>query len=215
MHLSTGRSTVYALFFGLALVTMTGLMRPLSAQIQFGAKAGVAFANFLGDSDPEFEQKTNFTGGFTFRYEMNRNASFQPELLYAVKGSKTRTSIDGVEADVSFTITYIEVPVLFRYSVNPRANFSPVVAAGPVASWNIDSRVRFSAVGSDTEFTESDDSIKEFDFGVAAEVGGDISWDLRTISVGLRYTYGVSNLIDDPDDPKHNGVLSLTAGIGL
>jgi hypothetical protein len=215
MRTTTSLPTIPVLLLGCAVWIVLAYTDPASAQIQFGAKAGISFTNFLGDSDPEFEQKTNFSGGFSFRHEMNRNASFQPELLYVVKGSKTQTEIDGIDANLSFSITYLEVPALFRYSLNPRSGVSPVIAAGPVASWNIDSRVRFSAVGSDVEFTESDDSIKQFDFGVAAEVGADFRWDLRTISVGVRYTYGVSNLVDNPDDPKHNGALSLSAGIGL
>ena len=171
--------------------------------------------HFLGDDNPTFESKTNFTGGFTVRTDLNRNLAFQPELLYAVKGSQTTTELDRVISDVSFTITYIEVPVLLRYSFTPRSTVSPVVSAGPVVSFNIDSRVRYSAVGSDIEFTDSDDSIKGTDFGVAAEVGADFRWTLRTISLGARYTYGISNIIDNPDDPKHNGAFSLMAGIAL
>lgn len=185
------------------------------AQIQLGAKAGFAVTNFLGDSDPQFQSKVNFTGGFTFRHEMNRNLSIQPELLYVVKGSKTQTQINDVLADLSFTVTYLEVPALLRYSFSPRAGVSPVIAAGPVVSWNIDSRVKFGAVGGDIEFTDSDDSIKGIDLGVAAEAGVDFKWDLRTISAGLRFTYGLSNIIDNPDDPKHNGAVAATVGIGL
>jgi outer membrane protein W len=185
------------------------------AQVQLGAKAGLAVTNFVGDSDPDFNTKINFTGGFTFRTYFNRNVAVQPELVYTMKGSKTITELDGILSNVSFSIMYIEVPVLLRYSLSPRSSVSPVVAAGPTVAFNVDSRITYGAVNSDLEFTDRDDSIKGVDLGFAAEIGADLQWDLRTISVGARYTYGVSNIIDNPDDPKHNGVFSVTAGIAL
>ncbi|MFV1980866.1 MAG: porin family protein [Rhodothermia bacterium] len=203
--------------FSVWLIAAVLLVVPASAraQIQLGAKVGFAVTNFLGDSDPQFQSKANFTGGFTFRHEMTRNHSIQTELLYVVKGSKTQTRINDVPSDLSFTVTYLEVPALLRYSFSPRSGVSPIIAAGPVVSWNIDSRVKWSAVGSDVEFSDSDDSIRGIDLGVAAEAGVDFKWDLRTISAGLRFTYGVSNIIENPDDPKHNGAFAATVGIGL
>ena len=200
--------------FACAATVMT-LPEASLAQIELGAKAGVSISNFLGDSDPEFERKVNFTGGFTFRHDRSRNIAIQPELLYAAKGAKTQTQLNDVLTDLNFAVIYLEVPVLLRYSFSPRSDLSPVLLAGPVGSWNIDARVAFSAAGSDLEFSESDDSIKALDFGVAVGAGVDFKWDLKTVTVEARYTYGVSNLIDNPDDPKHNGVASLTAGVVL
>ena len=202
-----------AVSFVIALVWMAPQVA--AGQVQLGAKAGLAITNFVGDDDPDFKPKTNFTGGFTFRTDLNRNLAFQPELMYTMKGSKTITEFGGVLSNVSFSVMYIEAPVLLRYSLNPRSTVSPTLAAGPVVSFNLDSRIKYGAVNGELEFTDSDDSIKGVDMGVTAEVGADLRWDLRTISVGARYTYGVSNLIDNPDDPKHNGVFSVMAGIAL
>jgi hypothetical protein len=188
---------------------------PVRGQIELGAKAGLAVSNFVGDDDPEFSSKANFTGGFTFRHELSRNFSIQPEFLYAVKGAKTQTEIDGVLADVSFRVTYLEVPAILRYSITPRSGISPVLAAGPTLSWNADARVKFKAVGSDLEFTEADDSIESFDLGMAAEVGLDFKWDLRTISTGIRYTFGLSQLVSDSESNRRNGTLAITAGVAL
>ncbi len=185
------------------------------AQIQLGAKAGFAVANFVDDPDTEFESKVNFTGGFTFNSELNRNVSLQPEVLYVVKGAKTQAVIDEVPLNLSFSVTYIEVPLLLRYSMNPRSDITPVFLAGGAASWNINSRVKFGIVGGDTEFSDADDSIKALDFGVVVAAGVDIKWDLRRITLEARYTRGLTNLVDDQDDPKRNTAIAVTAGIRL
>ncbi|HLE57889.1 MAG TPA: porin family protein, partial [Rhodothermia bacterium] len=145
----------------------------------------------------------------------NRNLLLTPEIVYAAKGADALATVEGVPLELSFSVIYLEFPLLAKYVLSPRKKVSPILTAGPVVSWNIDARVRFNAVGSDVEFNEQDDSIKTLDYGVAVGGGVDFAWDLRRITVELRYTRGVSNLIDDDDDPKHNGVVSLTAGVGL
>ena len=188
----------------------------LQAQdIQVGAKAGMAITNFVGDPDTDFDAKMNFVGGFPLLYPINRHLLLTPEIVYAAKGADALATVDGVPLELSFSVIYLEFPLLAKYVLSPRKKVSPILTAGPVVSWNIDARVRFNAVGSDVEFNERDDSIKTLDYGVAVGGGVDFAWDLRRITVELRYTRGVSNLIDDDDDPKHNGVVSLTAGVGL
>ena len=188
----------------------------LQAQdIQVGAKAGMAITNFVGDPDTDFDAKMNFVGGFPLLYPISRHLLLTPEIVYAAKGADALATVDGVPLELSFSVIYLEFPLLAKYVLSPRRKVSPILTAGPVVSWNIDSRVRFNAVGSDVEFNEQDDSIKTLDYGVAVGGGVDFAWDLRRITVELRYTRGVSNLIDDDDDPKHNGVVSLTAGVGL
>lgn len=199
--------------FGLALCLASSTLH--AQKIQVGAKAGLAIANFVGDRDTDFESKPTFVGGFPLSYPINRNLLLTPEIVYAAKGAKTTATIDNLPLELNFSVIYLEFPLLAKYILSPRKKLSPIVTAGPVVSWNIDSRVRFRVVGSDNEFNEPDDSIKTMDYGVAIGAGVDFSWDLRRISVELRYTRGVSNLIDNPDDPKHNGVVSLTAGVGL
>ena len=201
------------LVLGLALYLASSTLQ--AQNIQLGAKAGMAITNFVGDRDTEFDAKMNFVGGFPLSYPINRNLLLTPEILYAAKGADALATVDGVPLELSFSVIYLEFPLLAKYVLSPRKRVSPILTAGPVVSWNIDARVRFNAVGSDVEFNERDDSIKTLDYGVAVGGGVDFSWDLRRITLEVRYTRGVSNLIDDDDDPKHNGVVSLTAGVGL
>ncbi len=199
----------------LTLTLIVSVPRFTQAQLQIGVKAGLAVTNFTGDPDTEWSSKVAFTGGFPFSFAVSRNLFLQPELLYVVKGATTTETVEGLPLDLNFSITYIEIPGLVKYSVSPRSSISPIIKAGPVISWNIDSRVRFKVVGSELEFNEADDSIAALDYGVAFGGGVDVKWDLRTITFEARYTMGLTNLIDNDDDPKKNGVLTVTAGIGL
>jgi len=203
---------------GLPILALLFLLSvsPLAGQnIEVGARAGVSLTNFVGDKDTDFTSKWSFVGGFPLNYRVNRNLHVSPEILYSAKGAKAMASIDGVPLDLDFSVIYLEFPLLLKWVTNPRRAVTPIFTAGPVIGWNIDARVKYRAVGADNEFSEQDDSIRKIDYGVAVGGGVDFKWDLRRITVELRYTRGISNLIDDSSDPKYNGVVALTAGVGL
>jgi hypothetical protein len=183
--------------------------------IQVAGKLGFATTNFEGDKDTDFDGKFAVTGGFAFTYPINRNLAFAPEIDYAAKGAETVATIDNVPLELDFSVLYLEFPLLGKYTLSPRNKISPIVTAGPVVSWNIDSRVRFNAVGSDTQFNEPDDSIRTLDYGVAVGGGVEFSWNLRRVTIEARYVRGISNIIDKKEDPKHNSAIALTAGVGL
>lgn len=198
---------------GIALcVAFSGLQ---AQNIQLGAKAGMAITNFVGDEDTDFESKVSFVGGFPLSYPVNRNLFLTPEILYVIKGAEQLAIINSAPAEVRTSVTYIELPILIKYIALPRRRWSPIITAGPVFSWRIDARSRYNRPGSDIQLTEIEDSVKELDFGTAIGGGVDLLWDLRRITLELRYTHGLTNLTDEADDPKHNSVVSLTAGVGL
>lgn len=200
---------------GVSLVLFCGDSPAVGQAIQVSAKAGIASTTFTGDPDTDFDAKPAFVGGFVLARPVNRNLHFAPEILYTTKGAETVATIDNVPLELNFSVIYLNVPLLAKYIVSPGGKVSPILTAGPVVSWNIDSRVLFNAVGSDTRFNETDDSIKTLDYGAAVGAGVELAWDLRRIAIEFRYTRGVSNIIDNDDDPKHNSVFSLTAGVGL
>ena len=202
--------------FAVLALLITFSARPLAGQnIDVGARAGMSVTNFVGDKDTDFESKWAFVGGFPLDYKVNRNLHVTPEILYSAKGAKATATLDDVPLDLNFSVIYIEIPVLLKYVANPRSAVTPIFKAGPVIGWNIDARVKYKAVGADNEYNEQDDSIQTIDYGVAVGGGVDFRWDLRSITVELRYTRGIRNLIDDSSDPKYNGVVALTAGVGL
>ncbi len=187
-------------------------------QVEVGIKGGYLNTKFVGDSDPVFNALSNTIGGVTFSFWVNHNVTVEAEVLYARKGSETRTGIDffneGTEVltDVSFGVNYIEVPVLGRWSLDPAKLISPTVHGGGYLGSLADSFVTYQAVSGGLSQRESDDSIKTLDYGVLAGVGVDLNIDFHTLRLDARYSRGLANLIDNNNDPKYTGQWTLTLG---
>jgi len=189
---------------------------PLAGQnIELGARAGVSVTNFVGDKDTDFEAKWAFVGGFPLAYRVNRSITMILEILYAVKGAEQLAVINDGPAEVRTAVTYLEFPLLGKYLLAPRRSWSPIVTIGPVMSWKLDARSRYNRPGSDFVQTEIEDDVRSQDFGIAVGTGVDFSWGLRRLTLELRYTRGLSDLTKATDDPKRNGAVALTAGVGL
>ena len=222
-HRPTALLAATAILFALPAVTV--------GQVQLGAKAGLGITNFLRDPNTEFTSQLNFTGGFVFVAQMSRNFSLRPELLYTVRGANAsetgRFETDangnlvfvsdpsGQDLEFDFTLTYLDFPLVLRYALSPRAKITPTLSAGPVLSWKLGERATIRDVETGSEQSDSGSAVGTFDFGVSVGGGVDFVWDLRTIWLEARYTYGLSNLVENPDDPKHNSAIALTVGIGL
>ncbi|MEM1269524.1 MAG: porin family protein [Bacteroidota bacterium] len=202
------------------------LLLPALASAQYleryGARVGGAGSTYVGDPDTEFDGVGGLVVGFTFDFYVSETLTVRPELSYLNKGARVQTPVDfgdgGTPVDINarFDVTYIEVPVLVRYRPRPFARWTPAFHAGPTVAFNTGATVTFSAVGAeDTEFQQSDDSIKGVDYGFAAGAGIDVDLDGRLLSLEARYTRGITNIVSDDDDPKFNGTWSLTLGIGL
>jgi len=193
-------------------------MKTNAQNVSIGLKGGLVNTTFLGDSDPVFTSLSNTVVGVSFSFWVNNNTTFEVEALYARKGSTTRTGIDffneGTEVltDVSFDLTYLEIPLLGRWSYNPQAMFSPTVHGGAYFGNKLDSFVRYQAVSGGAEQEEVDDSIKGLDYGLLAGLGVDFNFNFHTIRLDARYSRGFSNLIENNTDPKYNGQWTLTLG---
>ena len=210
---------VYCLLFVL-LATGIGLT-PLQAQdLNVFFKAGVSNTNFLDDEDPVFESQSGFAIGVVLNMGITRWLAFSPEVLYTTKGSKTQTDFvdEGgmtLPLDVTFELAYLEIPVLLRLQPFQRSRIRPTLHAGPAFGLNVTSAVRFKVVGADNEFRDSDDSIQGTEYGMAFGGGADVQIGFHTLSLEVRYTRGLSNLVSDDQDPKRNGALTFTAAVSL
>ena len=102
-----------------------------------------------------------------FVRQMNRNFSARPELLYVVRGA-TAAETGRFEADANgnlvfvpdpsgrdlefdFWLTYLDFPLVLRYSLSPRAKITPTLSAGPVLSWKLYERATIRDVESGAE----------------------------------------------------------------
>lgn len=191
----------------LALLLLVGAP-PVLAQAQVGVRTGLAVSNFYGRDAEGSEARLGFHGGLTLALPVAPNVFLQPEALYTQKGS-------GFEGeDTVFRLDYIDVPVLVGVSVPTGSNLIARLYAGPQVSFKVNESLRGEGVGVDLGLA------RDVDFGLA--VGGDIGarrvGSAQTFGVGLRYTLGLSNVLDDalldgafqPSDLSHR-VFTVTA----
>jgi len=94
--------------------------------------AGVDFSNMSGsdfDGLGSLSSRTGFIGGLFAAVPMGSGAFVEPEVLYAMKGTK----LDSL--GISLDMSYIEVPVLFKYKFVPAGG--PYIIAGPAIGFSV------------------------------------------------------------------------------
>ena len=188
---------------GLALILTLACAAPAHAQISYGLKAGMNFANVAIDADeaPSPDGRVGVLAGMFATIPMPWRLTLQPEAIYTVKGASFE--FEGLETN--YIVDYVEVPVLARFRVLKSA----YVLAGPSMAFRVRARNRI-AFGGSTEEIDLDADVETFDLGVVGGVGIDIGRWL----VDARYTYGVSDTDKDTSDEVkiHNRAFSLSAG---
>jgi hypothetical protein len=185
----------------LVLILMFG--SSASAQITYGAKAGVNFANVsFADEDVPSSSRIGLLAGAFATVPLTGWLSVQPEAIYTVKGA----SIDIFDIESDYIVDYLEVPVLARVPIQRRV----YLAVGPSIAFRIRARNRTSFGGSTEEVNIADD-VESLDIGVVGAAGLEMG---RWVFDG-RYTHGFSDTdADTSDNVKiRNRVFSVSAGL--
>jgi hypothetical protein len=188
----------------LSVLFLGVLARPGIAQVGGGVIGGVNLASV--SLDPEDLECCDFKSGGVFGAYLRAGTgmvSFQPELLYSMKGAK------GSSDDSKIKVNVIEIPLLLHANLIP-GPVRPFVEVGPAVSF------KTSAKFEEPDGTETDisDEVNSTDFGVI--VGGGLAFG--PASVGLRYDHGLKNLSDDPADPDASAktrTLSILFTVGF
>lgn len=191
-------SAVLSLLLGLAVAAHA------QQQKTFGLLAGVNWSTFSGtDADQPYDLfppgatsttlertvLTGFIGGLYATIPISEQFAFEPELLYAAKGSRydySYTSASGaLAATVDFDLHYLSIPLLARYDYRPDGG--PYGLLGVSVNFNVGCSIKASGTLADSVGAPS-----STDCGSAAGFyGADLSAN-TTISgvVGLGYEMG-------------------------
>jgi hypothetical protein len=151
-------------------------------ETRFGVKGGLNISTVVGGDVEDTKSLVGFhVGGFA---EINIVQRFfiQPELLFSTQGTKVDGPF-GTDADIK--LNYLNIPVLAKYYIVDK-KFS--VEAGPQLG------VLLSAKAEDEDIK---DFTRSVDFGFNIGAGFNFTDNL---SVGLRYTIGLSPLSDEDID---------------
>lgn len=182
--------------------------------LEKGVKIGMSISNWRGNDVGISDYKVGFAAGGFATYLVHRNVGLQIEALYVTKGSVQESS---VLDSGSVSISYIEIPLLFRVvmPVNPEKTkkpsyhatdkgFRPGFYAGPAVAICLTDQVE---VGTATA------KLKGTDIGVAFGGGFDVELGRGMLAFDARYTLGITDIIDSELDPDvRNGGVTLMLG---
>ncbi|KUG06348.1 porin family protein [Solirubrum puertoriconensis] len=161
--------------------TLLAVAASASAQdVKLGLKAGVNLATYSGEDVNNQKYNTGAHAGVAFNFGFSDLLSFQPELLYSMKGAEYEPA--GQNIKYKETLHYIDVPLLLKINADgPFFELGPQV--GFLAAVNRESTVTSGGVSSTLKDKNKDD-FNTVDVGYVAGLG----WQFESgPSIGLRY----------------------------
>ena len=178
---------------------------------QFGIKGGLNLANLNGTGWVELSNTSPIisfhVGGFV-EIKLSDKISIQPELLYSLQGCKYKIELrqdpneTATNSDVVSSLSYINIPVMFKYYVIEKFSLE----AGPQLGVLVSSKVKQTLTGQPSIVYDNISGYNSIDYGVNIGAGYDIS---EKLSTGIRYNLGLCD-IDKSTSVTKNNVLSLS-----
>ena len=166
-----------------------------SAQVSVGVTAGLNVASWQVGGFNELESpRTRFVGGLTARAGTARLLGLQADLLYTQKGSQ----LD--DGSIRYAADYVELPVLVRLVPPLGVPLAVGVSLGVAPALPVRGRVDYDAFEDEPAGSEEIDLQTDVGLVVGADVGS------GPFEVGLRYTYGLRNVIAEPESPNETAV---------
>lgn len=148
----------------------------VSAQNRWGIVGGVTTSS-ADFKNLNSSTVTNFHAGLTYRLDLPFGLSFQPSLLYSVKGAKV--------SELDFSMGYLELMPSLQWGPDLLL-FRPFLDVSPFVGYGINTKVK-------SDFTKGalQDSLNRLEYGAGVGVGLDV-WRLQLIA---RYNWNFGGLI--------------------
>ena len=166
---------------------------------RFGIKGGLNITTYAGGDYWDANSLVGFQVGGFAEIKIIERLAVQPEILFSTQGASLDTSF----GDYDEKLNYINVPVLAKFYITKQFT----VEGGPQLGFLVSAK---------QEGHDAKDDFKSVDTGFNFGAGYNFT---DNVSVNLRYTVGLSNILDYEvnnadeyfDSPK-NSVLALTLG---
>ena len=189
-----------------AAIALCGLGLINAQEIDFGAKAGVNFANFSGDDVEDTDARTGIVLGLTGEIGLGESLGIEAGLLYSQQGYK----VEEQGVDVTAKFDYLNVPIALKYYISD-SGFA--VQAGPQIGFLMSDTFE---VGDDEVDSEDVFGIEAETLDLAALLGVQYKFkegsSLEGFLIDGRYNLGLSNVYDVDDADIKNGVFQITVG---
>ncbi|MBA7607097.1 hypothetical protein ES703_14249 [subsurface metagenome] len=209
----------------LFLVTLIILLLTLvpfdvkASKICFGVKGGMNMSDITGEDVELLEESLNLdlgikmgmVGGIFLELGLTDMLGVQIEVLYSSKGSKGEFEFLGVEGDMAFNLSYIDIPILLKFKIPIEGPIEPELFIGPSLGYNLSSEIVVEAEG-EKETEDLGDETKSIDFGL--EFGGGVGYNLGggKIIIDARYVLGLTSISEYEDEEIKNTNISIRLG---
>lgn len=181
--------------------------------LTWGLKAGVNVSDLYGDDVGQTDVRGNFSGGILLNYRFNDYWALQPEVIFNIKGADVASGLAGENGPAEYEFGYLNIPVLAKFYIPTGSVLSPNLYAGP--------EVGFKLYG-DSNNNDINDELKDAEFGIAFgagldfNLGSDPSDFIRTVGLDLRYSLGLTDVFDTPQEPEaRNGTFTAALFLGF
>jgi hypothetical protein len=175
--------------------------------IMMGPKVGGNLTTLAGKDAANASTDIRFMAGGFLSIKPNNQFAIQVEANYTQKGARVRNTI---LATSEIGLTYVEVPLLAKFSLSTSGKAIPYLATGPYAGFLLNARNTYL---NDQTVTQQ---YKKVDFGWSA--GGGLEMDLgnKWLMIDLRYTPGFVRLPEQKSSPAiRNSVFTLSMALGF
>jgi hypothetical protein len=174
----------------LALVLLAGFFfASAHAQLAFGIKGGANISNVNGSGVSGTNSLVGFNAGIFLKLPVASHLAIQPELFYSGQGFKV--SSGGITT--SEHENYINIPVLLK------AHFAGVfIETGPQVGFLVTAKANTQGVSFDNK-----SSFNSADFAWVAGAG--VKIPMTPISLDARYSFGLSNIINNSGNNNSGG----------
>jgi hypothetical protein len=170
-----------------------------------GVKGGFNFATIYGeDVEEDLDLKIGYHIGFSYDIPLGKILGIQTGVQYSTKGYgySGHDSWMGGDYELTFTSTYLDIPLLLRLSILPLID----LYAGPQASYLLDSKYVVKAGGHE-DSESGTEGMTKLDMALTLGVGFRSS---KGLTAGLFLDTGLNSLDEDGDWAAYNAVLKLS-----
>jgi hypothetical protein len=174
---------ILAMVLALSITSVKGQSSDQN-NIRFGIKGGLNISNMYTKDVQDNNTILGFHGGLFLKLPATSVLSFQPELLYTMKGSEL-TYNSFISGKASFSLNYIEMPLLAVINLTENFNIHGGVYLASLTGVKITNKSSVDLFNFESDLKKSD--FEMFDYGLVAGAG----LDFNIFSLGIRYEYGM------------------------
>lgn len=216
-----------------AQMGMGGGMGAASSTPSFGALIGTNFST-ISEADKatravvgaafDRKKRVGLKAGVFLNIPLAGAVSLQPEAHYSQQGVTYESTISAAAPKASVKIDYVEVPVLLRIDLGPKASMiHPILFGGASGAFRISCNVTSTSGStsltkacSENTTSTSKDPLKKYDASAIAGAGLAVNAMGRAYALTLRYTQGLSNIsTDNSGSSPKNASFSVQLGLGF